>query len=135
MRKTTKQQDNEYRRIRKQGKPWTALSWSQIMIEAELAIGKEDALAWEAGMKDILEDPFFIDRPMFVEFAAKGNAERFFPHVFGHTWVSPHPEAYRKLGHYQVWRPQGDAFSMEEVQGEAAVRVALAENGVKKCNL
>ena len=87
-------------------------------------------------MDDILANPYFIPDPVPYAFAAKLRVPNAFPHVKGHTWVSPHPEAWHKLGYYHVWRPvfsnQEPDWSMQEVFGEDAVRSALLENVVDK---
>lgn len=117
---------------REKGNSWTAQSWQDIVWEAERAIGAEDAKLWLDSMADILADPYFVKTPILAEFVAPKKMLHQFPHCVGHTWCSPHPYANEKLGVYQVWRPNGtDKLFMEEVQGEDAVRIALAENKLK----
>jgi hypothetical protein len=125
-------QDLSYQRERERGVKQIALTWEQIVWEACQAIGECDANAWLAGMSDILADEFFVRDPVPCAFAAETRARNKFPHVLGHTWVSPHPEAWHKLGYYQIWRPNGQ---MEEVFGESDVRVALLENKISKAKL
>ena len=130
LRKT--QRDLGYQRERERGVKRIALTWEQIVWEACRAIGEEDARAWLSGMSDILADKFFIRDPVPMEWAAETRARNKFPHVIGYTWVSPHPEAWHKLGYYQIWRPNRQ---MEEVFGESNVRVALLENQISKAKL
>jgi len=84
-------------------------------------------------MRDILSNPYFVGDPVPFEWVAEERMRNSRPHVLGHTWVSPHPEAWHRLGYYQVWRPGG--HPMVEVQGEQAVRVALLENELEKIDL
>lgn len=123
---------SQYERWRNSGMQSMAMCWDDIVWEARRAIGPEDANAWIHGMRDILHNPFFVSTPQPFDFAVPRRAQKKFPHVIGHTWVSPHPEAFHKLGYYHVWR--GD-FQKEEVFGEAAVRAALLENEMERAKL
>lgn len=111
-----------------------AFTWEQILSEVRRAIGHEDARAWLDSISDILENAFFERDPVF--FADPVLAEQRMkikhPEVLGHTWVSPHPEAWHKLGYYRVWRADG---TMSEVFGETEVRTALLENTMKQSKL
>lgn len=114
-----------YESERRNGIKRLALTWDQIVIEAKLAIGEEDCKAWLDDIEDIISSPYFIRDPVPYEFAAETRARNKFPHVIGKTWISPHPEAYHKLGYYQIWRPNKE---VENVFGEKEVRKALSEN-------
>lgn len=123
---------SRYEEWRNAGMKCVAMSWEDIVWEAKRAIGTEDANAWLIGMADILANPFFVSTPQPWEFAVPGRAAKKFPHVLGHTWVSPHPEAFHKLGCYQVWSPD---LKMHEIRGEDAVRAVLLENDMERAKL
>jgi hypothetical protein len=116
---------------RERGMQRIAMKWEDIVWEAVRAIGHTDAQQWlEKTMVDLLRNPYFVADPVPYEWVAEERMRNTNPHVLGHTWVSPHPEAWHKLGYYQVWRPGG--HPMVEVWGEQAVRVALLENEMLK---
>jgi hypothetical protein len=114
---------------RENNNPWTATSWEDVVWEAKHAIGPEDGQAWVDRMADILANPYFVKDPILVSLTAHVRMRNLFPHCIGHTWASPHPWADTKLGVYQIWRPSSEnTLIVEEVRGEDAVRLALAEN-------
>jgi hypothetical protein len=121
--------DAAYQRDRQRGAERFAMTWENIAWEAKHVLGRKDFEIWLASMADILADPFFVPTPVPYEWAAWECAKNAFSHVIGHTWVSPHPEAWHKLGRYQVWRP---GCRMEEVCGETEVRRVLLENRLAK---
>lgn len=55
-----------YRQARANGVLRLAMSWADIVHEATIAIGSEDAERWLSGMQDILNDPFFVRDPVPV---------------------------------------------------------------------
>lgn len=119
---------SEYKLARSNKIKRLAFTWEHNVWEAILTIGPEDAKSWVDNMEDILADPYFVKDPVpitSVREIVETRMKNRFPHVEGHTWVSPHAEAWHKLGYYQVWRPDG---SMKEVFGEDKVREALGEN-------
>lgn len=105
-----------------------ALTWEQVVWEAQRAIGVPDAELWLADMRDILVDPFFVRnlRPSAISRLRKD------PHYAQRTLVSAHQEAYKKLGYYNVWRPNCEPV---EVRGESEVRTALLENRIVQAML
>lgn len=104
-----------YREYRLAGAICNARFWEDICWEAARAIGSEDAEHWLQEHTALFEHPLFERDPVSVQKRVK-NAS-----LLGHVWVSPHPEAYHKLGWYQVWGPSG---FLEEIFGE---REALAK--------
>jgi len=119
------QKDLDFEKDRSRGVERNAFSWNDVVWEMCHQLGDQEASLYLAGMADILQDPFFISDPIPFEWVVITRAEAKFPHVFGHTWVSPHPEVWQKLRFYQVWRPDKP---MVEVFGEDEVRAALNEN-------
>lgn len=121
-----------YARERTKGIKRIAITWKDIVWEATHAIGNIDAQRWlqSEEMAEILSDPHFVRDPIPAEWLAEHRLRAINRlHLLEHTWVSPHPEAWHKLGYYQVWRPNG--YPVVEVFGEDKARMALLENRMK----
>ena len=116
---------NHYIDCKKKGTPVYALLWEAIVWEVQQSIGDKNAEIWLDGIKDILDDPYFVKDPLpdvpkdLIE--SRLNSKKY-GYLKGHIWVAPHHAAYRKLGYYRVWDGE---LNMTEVFGESEVRKAL----------
>jgi hypothetical protein len=148
MKKAQRERDfKDYVEKRGRGEKRIALTWEEIVYEVtsalgtgrrvnedgELEVGENDTQHWLDGMKDILEDPFFEKDPVPVPIfeVATNRMKKINPAVIGHTWASPHPEAWHKLGRFQVWTPEGEIIEADE----NGVRNHLMENRIKRAKL
>ncbi len=109
------------------------MHWDDIVWETRRAVGPQDASLWLDGIKDILRNPMCIRSPVPFVWVADARARNMFPHVLGNTWISPHPEAWHKLGYWQIWRP-GIPIP-QETDCENDVRLALLENEMNRSKL
>ena len=117
-----------YEKYRKAGNLHLALKWRDIVWEMTQAIGEDDAKLFLDDIKDLIEHPFFEKDPVPYETMSDIVERRMKnknPNLIGHTWASPHSEAWHKLGYYNIFRSDG---SVETVFGAHKVRDALLEN-------
>lgn len=113
-----------YRDYRLAGVILNARFWEDVCWEAVRAVGPEDAEHWLREHAALFEHPLFERDPVPSNCdwdAVQKRMSAKNASVLGHVWVSPHPEAYHKLGWYQVWGPTG---LLGEIFGE---REALAK--------
>lgn len=106
---------NLYPSRRLRGMKTLALSWEDIVWEAEHAIGKEDSAQWLKCLTPLLEHPHFVPKPVPCPHSDivktrlstdRGFDGKKFFKIQGCLWVSPHPEAYCKLDRYQIWNSE-----------------------------
>ncbi len=109
-----------------------AFTFEQVVWEARQAIGDADANDWIKSIEDIVNDPFFENMLFPYQWVMTKIMGKRNPEFLKHTWVMAHPEAYRRLGYFWIWRSDG---SCEETNDANKVRVALLENKMDGTNL
>lgn len=101
------------------------VNWRIVCYEAEKCVGKECTDAWLDKMQDIVNHPRFCKQAFPWPFIVRKMLIQHYPHLLGHTWVSPHPS---QLGHYQVWTPDlqpSDVFSEDAVRQVLGIKSKL----------